>query len=146
MLNGTFKSIVSKRIFNAVITLSYLALFCFLVVSRAWVHFCCAPLMVWLALVLWASSFVQKSLFGGQRSCCFILCMSLDRSLRTWRISLIKPSLGHIMHSHIFLGICFPRANNWYPLAFPSKCCLHSLAESSCDCLAATKAESQKAM
>jgi len=50
---------------------SYLALFCFLVVSRARVHFCCAPLIVRLALivcdvalVLCASSFVQKSLFG----------------------------------------------------------------------------------
>jgi len=43
----------------------------FLVVSRARVHFCCSPLIVWLALivcdvalVLCASSFVQKSLFG----------------------------------------------------------------------------------
>ena len=51
--------------------LAYLALFCFLVVSRARVHFCCALLIVWLALivcdvvlVLCASSFVQKSLFG----------------------------------------------------------------------------------
>ena len=89
---------------RSVFPLSYLALFCFLVVSRARVHFCCAPLIVWLALivcdvalVLCASSFVQKSLFGGQRSCCFIQCMSLDRSLRTRRISLTKPSLGHIM-------------------------------------------------
>ena len=84
--------------------MSYLALFCFLVVSQARVHFCCAPLIVWLALivcdvalVLCASSFVQKSLFGWHRWCCFIHCMSLDRSLRTRRISLIKPSLGHSM-------------------------------------------------
>jgi len=32
--------------------MSYLALFCFLVVSRARVHFCCAPLIVWLALIV----------------------------------------------------------------------------------------------
>ena len=85
--------------------MSCLALFCFLVVSRARVHFCCASLIVWLALivcdvalVICVSSFVQKSLFGWQRSCCFIHCMSLDRSLRTRRISLIKPSLGHITY------------------------------------------------
>ena len=61
--------------------------------------------IVWLALivcdvvlVLCASNFVQKLLFGWQRSCCFIHCMSLDRSLRTRQISLIKPSLGHITH------------------------------------------------
>jgi len=67
--------------------------------SKIW----CAPLIVWLALIVYdvalvlcASSFVQKLLFGWQRSCCFIHCMSLDRSLQTRRISLIKPSLGHI--------------------------------------------------
>jgi len=85
--------------------MSYLALFCFLVVSRARVHFCCAPLIVWLALVLCASSFVQKSLFDWHHSCCFIhiQCMSLDRSLWTRRISLIKPSLGHITKLNSFL-------------------------------------------
>ena len=49
-----------------------------------------------VALVPCASSLVQKSLFGWHRSCCFIHRMSLDSSVRTWRISLIKPSLGHI--------------------------------------------------
>ena len=89
--------------------MSYLVLFCFLEVSHARVHFCCAPLIVWLALivcdvalVLCASSFVQRSLFGRQRSCCFIHCMLLDRSLPTRRISLIKPSLGHISVNSLF--------------------------------------------
>jgi len=83
--------------------LSCLAWFYFLVLSCARVHFCCTPLIIWhslivcdVALVLYASSLVQKSLFGWHRSCCFIHCMSLDRSLRTRRISLIKPSVGHI--------------------------------------------------
>ena len=49
-----------------------------------------------VALVLRASSLAQKSLFGWHRSCCFIHCMSLYRSLRTRRISLIKPSSGYI--------------------------------------------------
>jgi len=31
---------------------SYFALFCFLVVSRARVPFCCAPLIVWVALIV----------------------------------------------------------------------------------------------
>ena len=101
--------IITRTCWNGII-LSYLALFYFLVVSRARVHFCCARLIVWLALivcdvalVLCASSLVQKSLFGWHPSCCFIHCMSLDRSLRTRRISLIKPSLGHINLVNLFL-------------------------------------------
>jgi len=99
--------------------MSYLALFCFLVLSRARVHFCCAPLILWLALivcdvalVLCASSLVQKSLSGWHRSCCFSHCMSLDRSLRTRRINLIKPSLGHIKTILNFLGARITAVNS----------------------------------
>jgi len=94
-----------KMIRYTLLALSHLALFCFLLLSRARVHFYCVSIIIWhslivcgVVLVLCASSFVQQSLFSWDRACCFIWCMSLDPSLRARRISLIKPSLGHIRH------------------------------------------------
>ena len=78
---------------------SYLALFGFLVLSRARVHFCCSPLIIWhslnvcdVALVLCASSFVQQSLLPDRGP---MVSGSTQSGFRSHR-----RTAGHIMRLH----------------------------------------------
>jgi len=96
---------------NLLCAVSYLALFCFLVVSRARVHFCCARLIVWLALfATWRWFFAPPALLRSRCSVdnahvvSFTVCRLQWRTQKIFMGGFGSGSYGD--HLHLVCAVC----------------------------------------